>query len=373
MNYANIKKQLLLALRGELSAKALSVKLGFSFNQVHRWESGEKQLRWDEFVNLCDVLGVPLEAAVSRLLFSEPETSAHLAPNFIGLLRSRFPLSTIEDLAHRLNCHASVMKRYVRGEIYPDLEVVLAMIDLNHNWLGHFLLDLLPVSSNPEFRILFEKEQQTALLTLREPIAQAIDACLVIRGYRELKVHDDAFIADQLGITPDEVKQIIEQRLSLGIVTQQADGKYFPTYITINTTSSDAQSAAITLQYWNKRAGERIGDGEFLSRGAAKSFSSYRVAAMSKATMQRTNEILMRAFHEVTTILEADDATPEEVRVLLLHSYSSKDLPEQLRPFAESSNRALSGTGLPEPEPEVGLELQAAGAQSFAHRADDFT
>ncbi len=366
MNYANIKKQLLLALRGELSAKALSVKLGFSFNQVHRWESGEKQLRWDEFVRLCDALSVPLEAAVSRMLFSESETSAHLTTNLIGLLRSRFPLWTIEDLAHRLNCHASVMKRYVRGEIFPDLEVVLAMIDLNHDWLGHFLLDLLPVSSNPEFRAQFEKEQRTALLTLREPLAQAIDACLVIRGYRELNAHDDAFIADQLGITPDEVKQILEQRLKLGILTQQADGKFFPAYITMDTTSSDARSAAVTLQFWNKRAGDRIGDGEFLSRGAAKSFSAYRVAAMSKPTMERANEILMRAFHEITTILEADNAIPEEVRILLLHSYSTKDLPEQLRPFAESSNRSLAGSD------SLELEFQPAGAQSFANRSDDF-
>ena len=46
LDYSLVKKELLVALRGDQSQLAMSRHLGFTFNQWHKWETEQKWLRW---------------------------------------------------------------------------------------------------------------------------------------------------------------------------------------------------------------------------------------------------------------------------------------------------------------------------------------
>ena len=61
LNYQQLAEQIVRHLRGDITQRQLSANLGFTFNQVGKWESGATQIKWDDFLYLCKILEVPIE------------------------------------------------------------------------------------------------------------------------------------------------------------------------------------------------------------------------------------------------------------------------------------------------------------------------
>jgi hypothetical protein len=62
LDFAEVKAQVLRALRGRRSAAAMSKRLGLSPNQFSRWEASQRVLKWREFQLVCASLRLDLKA-----------------------------------------------------------------------------------------------------------------------------------------------------------------------------------------------------------------------------------------------------------------------------------------------------------------------
>src|SRR4051812_5121738 len=67
MDFDLIARETVVAARGKLSQRALSRKLGYRTNQVYRWESGQRQVSWPQFAELCRATGLDLRGALRKL------------------------------------------------------------------------------------------------------------------------------------------------------------------------------------------------------------------------------------------------------------------------------------------------------------------
>ena len=125
-----MQAELLRAIRGKLSTSALSAKLGYKFNQVARWEKGERRLLWTDFVALCEARRLPLAAqlaedgiAVNALW---PRTIIATAALNVALpgggQYGRKP-DIMADAAHRILTRDS---RSTNGNFFIDEEVLRA-------------------------------------------------------------------------------------------------------------------------------------------------------------------------------------------------------------------------------------------------------
>lgn len=81
-----LKAELLKGLRGKRTQGAVSRRLGYEFNQVYRWESGKKRIKWNEFVNLSSACRRDLAKALAKsiLYFGDIRRADLILMHLIG-------------------------------------------------------------------------------------------------------------------------------------------------------------------------------------------------------------------------------------------------------------------------------------------------
>lgn len=323
MKYEEIVRELIVALRGTYSTVDLSKAMGYKYNQVRRWETGEKQFRWDEFCLYCKAVDVPLPAILYEVFhYQAQDPMAFLS--FLHL--NRFPLHTIEQLSEKLHRHPSAIRRYLDGEIFPDLEFVLAYIDLDYNRLAEFILRILPDDSDSLLKATFEPQIKMVLKEAEFPLAAAIEGWLVTHPYESLNSHDEEFIAKRVGISTEEVRHILEVMEKAGTVRCNANGKYVLTYDALLLPGSEKGSHFKFYKYWSERASRRYADDHAINRSPVKGAGLCRVVAVSQSTSKKLNDILVRADAEIRTLLENSSPEPcDDVRVISFNIFSTQD------------------------------------------------
>lgn len=323
---------------GRASSLQLSKDLGYNFNQVERWLNGTKQCRWDEFWQLCLLLELPLGLATRRVFgfvkeehigkyepLDPPDDEALL---FIQFLRTAHAHLSIQQLADKIHVHSSALKRYFRGEIAPDLEVVFSLFNVSPGRLAAFLYVLLGLEGIKEFESFFKdiSQMQTSAAW---PQASAIEGCLTIEGYQKLAKHSDEFIAEHVGLPVSEVRDLLPILLEKGHIVKEGD-KYAVNYETISTLGLNPTEACRFVNYWMKRAALRFSDESQgpISLGETRSLVAYRIVAMSNEASHKVTDLISKTSREILAIVEEDKGPPTEVRVVMMHHFSVKDRPK---------------------------------------------
>ena len=66
--------------------KIISRKLGYQFNQVDRWVSQKKKLKWDEFIDLCHNTDFSIDDILENLFGTSIRSKQDSKIKFIKLL-----------------------------------------------------------------------------------------------------------------------------------------------------------------------------------------------------------------------------------------------------------------------------------------------
>jgi transcriptional regulator with XRE-family HTH domain len=111
MNYSVLKIEILKALRGSQSQSELSRRLGYSYNQVGKWEANAKRMKWTDFHNFCEVCGVSMTSVTRKVFLFTGENSRDTAA-LLSTLQVFNSLLSHQELAQKLNCHVSLKVCY---------------------------------------------------------------------------------------------------------------------------------------------------------------------------------------------------------------------------------------------------------------------
>ncbi len=115
----NISKNFLVSLRGRQSARALSQKLGYSSNQISRWESGHSRFSWSDFLDLCERLELPLQEAFTEMEF-------HSTPDDLKAILQYFvPGKKTQEIAKICGVSALTIQRWQKKTISPLADKIL--------------------------------------------------------------------------------------------------------------------------------------------------------------------------------------------------------------------------------------------------------
>jgi len=295
-NYQQTVLQLLLGIRRDRSTMALSRAMGYNYNQVKRWENGEKQLRWDEFCEYCSVLQIPLSQTLLQIFqYDQADPRGFL----VHLYANKFPLYSIRVLAKKLHRHASAVRRYLHQEVFPDLEFVLTMIDLDTNELSKFISSLLKQDAGPSGEL---------------PLLAAVHGWLQSDRYQALDHHQSGFLAKCIGCSVTEVDDILRRMVAVQLIAQTPNGKFQITQKILPTLAGNSSLQSKTFQYWLERAA---------LHSSASGPTSCQVIPASRETVRMINDILLRADFEIRLALEKSTGPYEDVRVILLKTFST--------------------------------------------------
>lgn len=326
MNYSVLKRELLVALRGSHTQTELSKKLGFTYNQVGKWESEAKQLKWEDFYLLCSFLGIPLETPMREVFLSMESDLGTSKTALQGLRKFHSHLSNTE-LALKLGCHVSILKRWLTGEVRLNLEVIFAMMDLRPHLLGTFVARLADTKQVPSICDRIQRESTFRSSEASDPLLTVVELCLGLEDYKRLPCHSDSFIAEKLGLTSSTVASLLKSLLIQNRV-QWIDGKYSKNFAFINT-HGDPLTIAKIHKFWASQALKRFDTPTGVPRNEKQrpNFQSSFVVSISSAGMKKIAERLHLCFEEIYQIIDKDKSPDQEIRIILMDSFSPDDVP----------------------------------------------
>lgn len=329
MDFAQIKLELLETFLHGKSTLEVSHKLGYSFDQVKRWLAGTKELRWDEFCDLCAVLDIPLPLTLATV-FTYEVLDCEDQYFFLAHFRQKYVTQSQRELYEILGVHPSVMKRYFRSQVFPSLELVLAMINLRPNLLGSFLLMLVGTKTLSPLHARFHQSQSHIQSETLWPLSSAIEGLLVIQEYKQQTTHDEMWFCRRLGVSLAVFQKVWAELIQSGKVVPDGN-KFKITYETINLNGATPYQVCKIAEFWTERAKLRLlsPDHKPVNKEKKPNFLAYRIVPMTAETMKKSTEILLKAYQDICDLAVADEGgNHEDVRILLLHHFSVSDFPK---------------------------------------------
>lgn len=221
IDYKELRRHLIHALRGELSQNMLSRRLGYDFNQVWRWETGTREISWSQFAQLCRVCKAPLRSALLRGIGFHGSGFA----NGTLVTRHLTAAATVGEVAALTHVSRHRLNRWLKGQSEPDLEDILLLIHRLRYSLPQFLSHLVPSESSHILAEFFKKHQSILDARCRHLEAEAILRALTLQSYQEAATHDEALIARRVNTSTENVRRIIGELAREGSL-KMVEGKY---------------------------------------------------------------------------------------------------------------------------------------------------
>lgn len=324
MNYSSIKKELLIALRGNLTQKEMSEKLGFKFNQYHKWESDIKWLRWDEFIDILEVSNAPYKTAFQLVLaYCENPKNTKL------LFESLCSNLSMKEIGQLVGHSESIVRRWMTKDISPSLETILKLINDRTNNLYEFINQLVDIEKIPTLNSKYQLVLKQKMVEIQYPFASAIEAAIQLGDYKKLETHSDKWISDRILVSEDLVKKAIAALLSAETLIK-VDNKYKINNAWIQVQGLTLAQIAKIDHYWTGRCLDRykgpdgvpyIPDSEINSN-----YRSFRVTPLSEKAALEIQHLLKKTSSEILKIIKNDKEPYNRIGIYVSHFFDVKDI-----------------------------------------------
>lgn len=320
LNYRICVSELLRWLRGEMSQRDLSLKMGFTFNQVGKWESGVTQIKWDDFFVLCECLNIPLEKIFRHKFWAfNGEFNAREA---LAEILKNLNLSKVREDKYR-----GKTKNWLGQKQSPDWAEVLEIMDLVPSMLINFLSTFVDCSQIPSLQSRYQHYNICMELVYQDPLCIFVNAALQIQEYKELEEHSDELLAFHATCSVDHLRRLLVSMLMYNIVT--FDGKkFYPSSFDFSFSGTRHEKLRGLTKCVTDLSAERYTLAPALpprpgtERNA--SVSSVRVNAMSQQAANEVQSLVSEFHHKVMQIIKEDEQRPKNnVQLIVLHSFSS--------------------------------------------------
>lgn len=315
--YSTLSREILFQMRGSRSQTELSAQLGFSFNQVGKWEAGATLFHWQDFKNLCEVLQVPWHQHFQDVFLFH--SSMRLETNsVVEILSQFFGHASVSEMAIRMGKSRSSMSRLIHDEVKIDFADILRLMDQRpfvlNSWLAKFV-DLTKISSLQE-RVGAESRMFQGLLAI--PWAPIVNSALGLRAYQDAKEHSDAYLAIKTGLTEAQVREALEQLLKSNLI-EERDGKFHG--MVREMTFLRVPEFRKVTQFVGRMITDVFHESARLKPNVNNpSLSASRVYPLSSDASQKVATALVKFHHELSDILKNDKEPKDHVRAILIHS-----------------------------------------------------
>lgn len=321
--YQKISQEILISLRGSKTQRQLSEELGFSFNQVGKWESGVTRLKWDEFIYICQKLGLNLEDSISFFCCGAP-SFAEDATNEHYWLKTLQLISTLTD-QESLPWPKRTIKRWQNGDTAPSLADVLRMLNSRPSLMIGWLAQLIDCSKIPSLSQAYEELVKRIDLVLEDPICVYVNAALQLEVYRQLPVHDEVLLSHHSTCSVEHLRELLQKMLLNDIITFK-NGKYYPCPFDFSFSTSRNPKIRTLTHYTTSLAASRY---PLLPKQQKPNLilnharGSVRVCAISKKASAEIQNLIMKFHSDVANVVAHDNDTKTGVQVVLAHTFPS--------------------------------------------------
>lgn len=319
--YEKIVKSLLRSIRGPRSQQEMSQIMGYEFNQWHKWESGQKLIKWMDFVQICNQFKLPLETAICIVLGVTSVDINDGGSVFEEVWRKFGNLSSAE-----MQEFLGISKAQLRRIIFGEQDFVLQILFKILGDFGSSLPYLVETLGGKNIDAHFEKENSLIKRQVEiegsHPWFCALEALLLHKDYKSMKSHDNSFFAAKLGVNVEEVKRAfstLEKNGSIEMVNQ----KYQLRLLRVDMDVSAVNGAKLS-KFWTNVCADRFSTIDGIP-SSGKGWS-YRIFPVSHKAQEQIRKMIRQIDSEIYSILLNDENEEKDfVQVLITHYFDNNE------------------------------------------------
>lgn len=301
VDYPQLARELVRAMRGKHSQTAVSRWLGYTTNALYRWESGQDAPTAARFFFLAARCKVDVSAALHRFWRGSTYTPVDLAePNGVSALlrqlRGKVPISTI---AQRAGATRSQVSRWLSGATEPRLPQFLAVVEATSLRLLDFVAELVNPGQLPSVYDAHRTLDALRQAAHSAPWTQAILRCFELSNFDADESHTARWIAARIGVAKQEVANGLELLELTGQIEKHA-GKFRIAKTLALDTRRDAESSRAQRAFWLKVGQARLEEGR-------PGLWSYNVFGVSKADFVRLQQLHATYYSQMRAIVASSE------------------------------------------------------------------
>ena len=306
LDFEQLARDFIRALRDGRSQTALSRRLGYRTNVVYAWEAGRRWPTASVVLRAARTLRFDVTALLGRFFAMTPAwlaTTDPTSPEGVALLlreiRGQVP---IVELARRTDISRYAIARWLDAQAEPRFPDFLRLFEAASLRLLDFVALFQDPASLPSARSAWKLLEAHRRAAYELPWIPAVLRALELADYARLPEHQVGWIARRLGIEPDEEQRCLKLLEESGQILRQ-HGRFEPARELTVDTRQDGDAERRLKQRWAEIGLER------LSAGAPGLFS-FNVFGVSKADLERLRELHKSYFRELRSIVAR--STPSE-------------------------------------------------------------
>ncbi len=324
IDLSRVASGFLRALRGSRSQVQWSRRLGYKSNVAYTWESGRRWPTAAETLRAAGRAGIDVEASLERFYGRRPDwlgdDAVHSPEAVAALLRDLKGQLSTNELAQRAGASRYAIARWLAGQTQPRLPDFFAVVEAASVRLADFVACFVDPELVPEIGPLWERIEATRRAAFEAPWTQGLVRALELDDYRALPVHEDAWVAERLGIDEQIVRDCLELMM-LGGQVRWTGSHYEVDAIAVDTRRTPEIGRFLKV-HWSAVAAERI------EAGAPGQFS-YNVFIVSRSNFEHIRKLHLAYFHALRALV----ATPQPlecVAVANVQLFALDDKPADL-------------------------------------------
>ncbi|MDD9935541.1 MAG: DUF4423 domain-containing protein [Myxococcales bacterium] len=304
--FEELSSQLVRALRGRRSQRALSSRLGYSTNTLYTWEAGTAAPTAVRFFEMAAITGVSGEQVLERFFRVVPRrligTRVTTAEGLRAFMRELLGRTRITALAADSGLSRFAISRWLSGKGQPKLPELLCFVEHTTLRLPDLAAALVDPDELPALREEWQKLQTMRNVGYEQPMTHAVLRALETRAYRE-GPHREGRLAGLVGISLDQERRCLESLCDAEQIAWQG-GRWVARSVEMVDFRRDARAAQALKHYWAQLAAER-------SREARPGLFAYHLFAVSRRDLERLEALQRDTLRQMRTIIAASE--PSEV------------------------------------------------------------
>jgi hypothetical protein len=284
MDYPQISREFVRALRGRRSQAALSRRLGYRTNVVYAWESGRNFPTAADALRMARACGVNVLEALSEFYRRKPAFAERVdvvspegSTALLDDLRGR---TSVVDLARAAGKSRFAVARWLNGDAEPKLPEFLMLIDKSSLRLLDFLAAFTDPGALPSVAQVWQELEAARRAAYDVPWTQAVLRALELSDYARLERHVPGWVAQRIGIS----------------LEHESEGKLHLREVMALDTRREPAAEKRVKRWWTELA---------VSRLAADSggIFSYNVFAVSAEDLRKIEDLYRAYFRQVRSII----------------------------------------------------------------------
>jgi len=313
MDYPQISREFVRALRGRRSQAAVSRRLGYRTNVAYAWESGRNFPTAADTLRLSRACGVNVLDALSEFYRRKPAfadrvevVSPEGASALLDDLRGR---TSVVDLARAAGKSRFAVARWLNGDAEPKLPEFLMLIDKSSLRLLDFLAAFTDPGELPSVARSWRELEAARRAAYDVPWTQAVLRALELSDYTRLERHVPGWVARRIGISVEQERECLELLSRTGQV-YESEGKLRLREVMALDTRREPSAEKRVKRWWTELAVSRLaGDGAGIF--------SYNVFAVSAQDLRKIEDLYRAYFRQVRSIIARSEPSERVVLATL--------------------------------------------------------